>query len=272
VIFAPCILRRNIVVHAQEQLLDVQKQVICVQTLIEEKLKQYKSTLDQIVEIEHASEKVTENLRRIDAHRRISGGSDDTMAPSTDTLEERFEGRTTPLPPRSTSNSANDTMAPSTDTLEERFEGRTTPLPPRSTSNSASNIETARQLFVEQLDFLDKEKEKLIQELPPLAPVASSEDLSSSEEHSPSPKNKSLKQTSPHSIHGPEEHSEEYAIDLRSPPVLSHLPNSYQRTLGDSRRRLPSWTQKQYHNLPNSIPEENEQVIFRLSFEDCDEV
>jgi len=48
---------------------------------------------------------------------------------------------------------------------------------------SPSNIETARMLFEEQLDFLDKEKEKLILELPPLAscPVASSEDLSSSD-------------------------------------------------------------------------------------------
>lgn len=45
-------------VHAQEQLMDVQKQAVCVQTLIEEKLKQYRSTLTQIVELEHASEKV----------------------------------------------------------------------------------------------------------------------------------------------------------------------------------------------------------------------
>lgn len=39
VIFAPCIVRRCTPVHAQEQLLDVQKQAICVQTLIEDKLR-----------------------------------------------------------------------------------------------------------------------------------------------------------------------------------------------------------------------------------------
>ena len=137
VIFAPCILRRNIVVHAQEQLLDVQKQVICVQTLIEEKLRQYKATLNQIVEIEQASEKVTENLRRIDAHRRASGNSDDTIPPAGMSMSSKS----------------------SADTLDEKLESeRVTPLAPRSTSNSASNIEAARQLFVEQLDFLDKEK------------------------------------------------------------------------------------------------------------------
>jgi len=248
VIFAPCILRRNIVVHAQEQLLDVQKQVICVQTLIEEKLRQYKATLNQIVEIEQASEKVTENLRRIDAHRRASGNSDDTIPPAGMSMSSKS----------------------SADTLDEKLESeRVTPLAPRSTSNSASNIEAARQLFVEQLDFLDKEKEKLIQELPPLAPVASSEDLSSSEEHSPSPagKLKFPKQSSPHS-NEPEEHSQEYAIDLSSPPVFSHLPNSFHRTPGDVRRRLPSWASKtlQAHASPQ------DEVVFRLTFDDCDEV
>lgn len=51
----------------------------------------------------------------------------------------------------------------------------------KSEQDKDRDIETARQLFEEQLDFLDKEKAKLLQELPPLAPVASSEDLSSEE-------------------------------------------------------------------------------------------
>lgn len=58
VIFAPCILRRSQYIHAQDQLIDIQKQAICVQTLIEEKLRQYCETLNQIIEIENASEKV----------------------------------------------------------------------------------------------------------------------------------------------------------------------------------------------------------------------
>ncbi|PIO53480.1 hypothetical protein TELCIR_25184 [Teladorsagia circumcincta] len=57
-IFGPCILRRQDNVHAQEQLNDVTRQAICVQTLIEEKLRQYKATLINIVELEDASQKV----------------------------------------------------------------------------------------------------------------------------------------------------------------------------------------------------------------------
>lgn len=57
-IFAPCILRSNQSVHAQEQLRDVNRQAICVQALIEEKLKQYKSTLTQIVTLEGVGAKV----------------------------------------------------------------------------------------------------------------------------------------------------------------------------------------------------------------------
>lgn len=112
VIFAPCILRRNQPVHAQEQLEDVQKQAICVQMLIEEKLRQYKDHLHQIVALEHASEKVSENLRKIEQHRRHS---DDK--PDADSVEN---------------------------------------LPKKSTSQP--NMETARQLFEEQLEFLDNEK------------------------------------------------------------------------------------------------------------------
>uniref|UniRef100_A0A914Y550 Uncharacterized protein n=1 Tax=Panagrolaimus superbus TaxID=310955 RepID=A0A914Y550_9BILA len=157
----------------------------------------------------------------------------------------------------------------SANTLEER-EPSATPIAPRSRSTSASNIETARQLFVEQLDFLDKEKEKLIQELPPLAPVASSEDLSSSEaEHSPSPKGaqKESKRNSPSSRRFTDmDENGEYAIDINSPPVLCKLPNSFHRSriVGDYRRRLPSWSQRQHFA--------EDQIIFKLTFEECEDV
>ncbi|GMT28295.1 hypothetical protein PFISCL1PPCAC_19592 [Pristionchus fissidentatus] len=143
-IFGPCLMRRKESVHAQDQLQDVNRQAICVAALVEEKLRQYRETLNNIVELEGATEKVTQNIRLIDEK---SGG--------------------------------------------------------------LKKVEAARQLFVEQLDFLDRHKDRLIHDLPPLAPVASSEDLSSSSEHS--------------SAHRKEE---EYAIDLEGPPVfsvLSHL-------------------------------------------------
>ncbi|VDD95614.1 unnamed protein product [Enterobius vermicularis] len=171
-IFAPCILRSNQSVHAQEQLRDVNRQAICVQALIEEKLKQYKSTLTQIVTLEGVGAKISENLRRIEEHKK-------------------------------------DSMD-----LGE--------------SSATANMETARQLFIEQLDFLDTEKDKLIQDLPPLAPVASSEDLSSSDEISPSP------------LHIEKEQQEEYALDFDVPPTFGKLNNPSSSRVRSRHTRPPT--------------------------------
>ncbi|KAF1769018.1 hypothetical protein GCK72_000831 [Caenorhabditis remanei] len=167
-IFGPCVLRRQDSAHAQEQLNDVGRQTGCVQTLIEEKLKQYKATLHNIVELEDASHKVSANLRKIEEHRRNS-----------------------------------------------------------EPSKTSPNIGTAKQLFEEQLEFLGKQKERLLQELPPLAPVASSEDLSSSDENAAASSSLSV---------------EEYALDLDAPPVfcLLRYPNKL-RPPGPPHRRRPDW-------------------------------
>lgn len=93
--------------------------------LIEEKLRQYKDTLNQIVELEHASEKVSENLRRIEEHRRSSAASADLRV-----VQEKVE------------------LA-----AEKLAECQQI-----AASGSQPNIETARQLFSEQLEFLDNEK------------------------------------------------------------------------------------------------------------------
>lgn len=127
VIFAPCILRRNQAVHAQEQLMDVQKQATCVQMLIEEKLRQYTSTLNQIVELESASEKLSENLRRIEEKRRSSAASAELKL-----VQEKAE------------------LA-----AEKLIEIQTIAA---IGSGSQPNMEMARQLFEEQLEFLDNEK------------------------------------------------------------------------------------------------------------------
>lgn len=118
-------------------------------------------------------------------------------------------------------------------------------------SGGHKKVEAARQLFVEQLDFLDRHKyvlfiyiydnlvnvsikhnlfrDRLIHDLPPLAPVASSEDLSSSSEHS--------------NVHRKDE---EYAIDMEGPPVfsvLNHLTKSRPRPPSIRRgKRSPSCT------------------------------
>ncbi|VDM96149.1 unnamed protein product [Thelazia callipaeda] len=172
VIFAPCILRSNQTMHAQDQLRDVERQAICVQTLIEAKLRQFRATLSEIVSLETASEKIVENLRLIEEHKDI--------------VDSESDGK-------------------------------------------SENLETARQLFIEQLDFLDGEKDKLIQELPPLAPVASSEDLSSLDEHS----------TSPLLIE--ETRQEEYALDLNAPPIFNILRNLTKSRPRPSSRRPPTF-------------------------------
>ncbi|KAE9418712.1 hypothetical protein Angca_008849 [Angiostrongylus cantonensis] len=106
IIFGPCILRRQDGVHAQvvsslviascgderddygvqEQLSDVSKQAICVQTLIEEKLKQYRMTVFNIVELEDASQKVYANLRRIEEHQHL-----DSVVQNIGTAKQLFE-------------------------------------------------------------------------------------------------------------------------------------------------------------------------------------
>ncbi|KAK0423351.1 hypothetical protein QR680_008098 [Steinernema hermaphroditum] len=211
-IFAPCIMRRGFVVHAQDQLQDINKQAICVQTLIEEKLKQYRSTLTQIVEVEQATQKVAENIRRIDEHRRSSATSDD-------------------------GSKAGNLSAAST---------------------STSNMERSRMIFVEQLDFLDKQKEKLIQELPPLmAPCASSEDLTSEE----------MNLEVPSRVH------HEYAIDFNAPPICGSLPNVYRRARHEVRPPTQRWYRRRWRRIlrdarAHGVPEPQPPVQFTLFVDD----
>uniref|UniRef100_A0A1I7XHA6 Mediator of RNA polymerase II transcription subunit 4 n=1 Tax=Heterorhabditis bacteriophora TaxID=37862 RepID=A0A1I7XHA6_HETBA len=163
----------------QDQLNDVSRQAICVQTLIEEKLRQYKATLINIVQLEDASQKVSANLRRIEEHQK----------------------------------SEEDPVV--------------------------HNIGTAKQLFEEQLDFLGRQKERLLQELPPLAPVASSEDLSSSDEQTGGA------QDFPNSLFIYNSFRvgrtcEEYAIDLDAPPIFGILYHPCKFRAKPPQHRLPS--------------------------------
>lgn len=145
---------------------------------------------------------MTENLRRIELHRRVSNHSNATLTQQ----GLLADGEMTP--------SAYENLTPS-----------------HQKNLSADTIETARQLFEEQLEFLDKEKAKLLQELPPLAPVASSEDLSSDEavegamgtekENEEGGKRKRELALA----NATQKSQEEYALDLSCPPILSRLPH-----------------------------------------------
>ncbi|KIH64249.1 RhoGAP domain protein [Ancylostoma duodenale] len=74
----------------QEQLNDVTRQAICVQTLIEEKLRQYKATMINIVEIEDASQKVSANLRRIEEHQKLDAVVQN-VGPAKQLFEEQLD-------------------------------------------------------------------------------------------------------------------------------------------------------------------------------------
>jgi hypothetical protein len=187
--------------------------------LIEEKLRQYKDTLNQIVELEHASEKVSENLRRIEEHRYC--------------LNQFYRHLTIALIFRRSSAASADLRA-----VQAKVELADAKLAEvqqiAASGGSMPNIETARQLFSEQLEFLDNEKSKLISELPPLAPTASSEDLSSSDVE-----NGRTGSASPSFAC---DQLEEYAIDLNRPPVFNCLPSlsKFSRPKRPKNQRPPS--------------------------------
>ena len=122
----------------------------------------------------------------------------------------------------------------------------------KRTNSEPSNMETARQLFEEQLEFLDKEKAKLLQDLPPLAPVASSEDLSSSDAEQQGAKDESeggKKRRKEALSLGTSQ--EEYALDLACPPIFARLPQpgkaKPKKSVGaraPSRNFLNEWRQR----------------------------
>uniref|UniRef100_A0A915LK15 Uncharacterized protein n=1 Tax=Meloidogyne javanica TaxID=6303 RepID=A0A915LK15_MELJA len=165
---------------------------------------------------------VTENLRRIEEHRRASTG---TMIPplsSTDsTTNENKDNLITPK----VSTTTTKIISTNLNNNEEENKNNLTKI----AQEKEKNIETAKQLFEEQLDFLDKEKAKLIQELPPLAPVASSEDLSSDDvDNSGGVKNevkntKELQKQNKQESLRSQNSIEEYALDLSVPPVVALL-------------------------------------------------
>uniref|UniRef100_A0A915K060 Rho-GAP domain-containing protein n=1 Tax=Romanomermis culicivorax TaxID=13658 RepID=A0A915K060_ROMCU len=106
-------------------------------------------------------------------------------------------------------------------------------------STPQKEFEKARQIFVEQLNFLDKEKDKLIDELPTVPPLASCEEdnltnSSGDELESPS-RIVDVKSTLDFRI------DDELAVDFRIPPTFSTLKHftahRVHRPLG---QRLPS--------------------------------
>jgi myosin-9 len=62
IVFAPCILRTNKVVPAQDSLNDISRQTQCVETIIQEQLRKVRSTLADIETLDTACHTATNRL------------------------------------------------------------------------------------------------------------------------------------------------------------------------------------------------------------------
>ncbi|XP_057666001.1 unconventional myosin-IXAa-like isoform X2 [Diorhabda carinulata] len=62
IVFAPCVLRTNKVVPAQESLIDISSQTQCIETIIRVQLKKIRSTLDDIDTLDTACQAATNRL------------------------------------------------------------------------------------------------------------------------------------------------------------------------------------------------------------------
>ena len=73
IIFAPCILRTNKPRQAQESLLDVSRETLCIETIITEQLKKVKATLSNIESVDSAALSFSVRLNSIRSSKvRIS--------------------------------------------------------------------------------------------------------------------------------------------------------------------------------------------------------
>lgn len=62
IVFAPCVLRTNKLVPAQESLIDIGAQTQCIETIITVQLKKIRSTLDDIDTLDTACQAATNRL------------------------------------------------------------------------------------------------------------------------------------------------------------------------------------------------------------------
>ncbi|XP_022914623.2 unconventional myosin-IXa-like isoform X3 [Onthophagus taurus] len=81
IVFAPCILRTNKIVPAQDSLHDISSQTQCIETIISEQLRKVKNTLDDIDTLDTAMQAVTKRLTSL---RRSKVYSPEELLPSDD--------------------------------------------------------------------------------------------------------------------------------------------------------------------------------------------
>lgn len=62
IVFAPCVLRTNKIVPAQDSLTDISRQTQCIETIISEQLRKVRSTLADIDTLDEACHTATHRL------------------------------------------------------------------------------------------------------------------------------------------------------------------------------------------------------------------
>jgi len=74
IVFAPCILRTSKVLPAQDSLHDISRQTQCIETIISEQLRKYRSTLADIDTLDTASHTANHRLSSIRSSKVRKGG------------------------------------------------------------------------------------------------------------------------------------------------------------------------------------------------------
>lgn len=85
IVFAPCVLRTNKVVPAQESLVDIGSQTRCIETIIGVQLRKIRSTLEDIDTLDTACQAATNRLSSL---RNSKVFTPDELLPASDTVSE----------------------------------------------------------------------------------------------------------------------------------------------------------------------------------------
>ncbi|GAB6028580.1 Unconventional myosin-IXAa, variant 2 [Chamberlinius hualienensis] len=90
IVFAPCILRTDKCVNAQDSLNDIAKQTICIQYMIDEQLHKLCNTLADIDTLDMACHKASSRLNSLQSHKSIQTSQDSVSSQDVASETEKF--------------------------------------------------------------------------------------------------------------------------------------------------------------------------------------
>nr|XP_023020766.1 unconventional myosin-IXa-like [Leptinotarsa decemlineata] len=89
IVFAPCVLRTNKLVPAQESLIDIGSQTQCIETIIKVQLRKIRSTLDDIDTLDTAHQAATNRLSSLRSSKVFT--PDELLPPNQQTMEQQTD-------------------------------------------------------------------------------------------------------------------------------------------------------------------------------------